>query len=596
MLMLMLHAVLTIAALIAASSAPAAPAAPGGAAAPERIDPAAALSAIEGLLARADTAAAARAAAAHATRLLREIVSGEVPDLTPELHDVVAGLLDLGVADMTPDRASRGNGDTLLHSAVRRGDLTLVRMLLLAGANPHARSDDGLMTPLHLAIDYGHYELAHYILKETHRVVADREGRTALHLAVLRAPPEVVEMLLNAQPGAMDIRDHHGDTPLALAQTLPPSQPILDVLGATAASGGGRLHSTPGRQEPKSAPSTVYNTAVGRRRYRSGSDRLRGNGHYRRAGAGAKRKDRLRCDLDVLDWDDFQGDEDALMRVLTERYYARSRPVVVRNGVKHWGGRRMLTKRQIVASFGNLVVSTSAVPYVDEEKKTIREFVTQCLRPGKTPQAHGCVDNEILFDRVYDESFLEAITLPKVAKMCLSAYSRPAGLRWPQLVVSGPQAGAPFHEHQHALNGLLFGSKEWMLVPPGFGHLLAASNITNSARALKQRGGWARAKDFLDEKGVLASCTQLAGDLLYVPRLWPHATRALEESVAIAVEFCSAVGTEFFAHHERTAAELYGGDAVVDGSDYDQSEYVEPVGAGLRDFFSGPITSPRDSS
>ena len=110
---------------------------------------------------------------------------------------------------------------------------------------------------------------------------------------------------------------------------------------------------------------------------------------------------------------------------------------------------------------------------------------------------------------------------------------------------------------------------------------------------MKKPGGWSRAKEFLDEAGVLASCTQLAGDLLYVPRLWPHATRALEESVACAIEFCSAVGTERFAHHERTAAELFGSDAVVDGSDYDQSEYVQPVGAGLRDFFSdgsGPGT------
>ena len=581
--MLLTLTVLAIVALISAEPSP-----PPAADSTERIDPAAALSAVEGLLARAVTPAEARAASQLATRLLSQIVSGEVHEITPELHDVVAGILDLGVADMKPDRARSGNGDGLLHSAVRRGDLTLVRMLLLAGVDPHERSDDGLMSPLHLAVDYGHYELAHFILKETHRIVVDREGRTALHAAVLRAPPEVVKMLLHAQPEAMSVSDHHGDTPLALARALPASRPILDVLGEAVASNA--LHGS--RKKQRSSP-TVYNTVgAGRRRFRSGSDRLRGNGGYRRAGTGAKRKDRLRCDLDVLDWDDFLGDEDEAMRTLTEKYYSRSRPVVLRNGIKHWGGRQMLSKRKIVSLFGDLVVSTSAVPYVNGKEKTIREYVTRCMRNGGR-RSVDCVGNEILFDRVFDDRFLEAIALPKMAKMCLSAYSRPAGLRWPQLVMSGSQAGAPFHEHQHALNGLLFGSKEWMLVPPGFGHLLAASNLTNSARALKKPGGWSRAKEFLDEAGVLASCTQLAGDLLYVPRLWPHATRALEESVACAIEFCSAVGTERFAHHERTAAELFGSDAVVDGSDYDQSEYVQPVGAGLRDFFSdgsGPGT------
>ena len=123
----------------------------------ERVNPVDALSAISTLL----LMPARRVEATDmATTLLHEIVSGDVSDpLTPTLHDVVAGVLDMGVADMTAASSRSRNGDTLLHSAVRRGDLMLVRMLLLAGANPQARSDDGLLSPLHLAIDYGHYEM-----------------------------------------------------------------------------------------------------------------------------------------------------------------------------------------------------------------------------------------------------------------------------------------------------------------------------------------------------------------------------------------------------------------------------------------------------
>ena len=52
--------------------------------------------------------------------------------------------------------------------------------------------------------------------------------------------------------------------------------------------------------------------------------------------------------------------------------------------------------------------------------------------------------------------------------------------------------------------------------------------------------------------------------------------RELEESVAIAVEFCSAVGSVEFAHLERISPEMYGSDPTMD---------VEVISAGLRDFF-----------
>ena len=85
----------------------------------------------------------------------------------------------------------------------------------------------------------------------------------------------------------------------------------------------------------------------------------------------------------------------------------------------------------------------------------------------------------------------------------------------------------------------IFPSQQWLLVPPGFAHKIAQSPLTNNAAALQEN--WTAAKEYLDRDNVLATCTQLAGDLLYVPRLWMHATRALEECVGVALEFCSAV-------------------------------------------------------
>jgi hypothetical protein len=51
------------------------------------------------------------------------------------------------------------------------------------------------------------------------------------------------------------------------------------------------------------------------------------------------------------------------------------------------------------------------------------------------------------------------------------------------------------------------------------------------------------------------------------------------------------VGTEKYAHRERTAAELYGsvvgtGKEFVGGGEYTLEDYIVPVGDGRRDFFS----------
>jgi len=105
------------------------------------------------------------------------------------------------------------------------------------------------------------------------------------------------------------------------------------------------------------------------------------------------------------------------------------------------------------------------------------------------------------------------------------------------------------------MNCFSFLYQQWLLVPPGFAHKIAQSPLTNNAAALQEN--WTAAKEYLDRDNVLATCTQLAGDLLYVPRLWMHATRALEECVGVALEFCSAVSVfmcvvfccAFFAKH-----------------------------------------------
>jgi ribosomal protein L16 Arg81 hydroxylase len=87
---------------------------------------------------------------------------------------------------------------------------------------------------------------------------------------------------------------------------------------------------------------------------------------------------------------------------------------------------------------------------------------------------------------------------------------------------------APWHYHLPALNAIAYGKKRWFIKPP--------SNLTLS---IKPAAEW-----YHDEyenspsnpAGVL-ECTQEAGDIMFVPMFWSHATLNLETSIGFAYEF-----------------------------------------------------------
>jgi len=99
-----------------------------------------------------------------------------------------------------------------------------------------------------------------------------------------------------------------------------------------------------------------------------------------------------------------------------------------------------------------------------------------------------------------------------------------------------------FHRHDAALNVVVFGSKRWMLFPP-----MPVDGQPGADKAAFSKASWlnptaATSTDFAelqlqrlrDEGFGIDVCTQHAGDLLFVPGLWHHATVNLGETVALA--------------------------------------------------------------
>jgi hypothetical protein len=496
------------------------------------------------------------------TTFLLELITGNhVHKLNDFQQDSIAKMLDTTNVDL---KARSNWGETLLHSAVRRAstnpaDVHLVRLLLFTNATEvNAQSDDGLFTALHLAVEYNNPLIVSALLDDgrVDGTIVDVNGRTAVHAAVLRSDLKTLQMLIEHFPSTMFMKDYLGDTPLLLAQRAPVMRPLLALISKGTSS-----------TKRIVMPPIKY-------RYIQ-LDKLKGSGKWRQQ---QKQQNKVQCDIDIID----AKYDHNILEMFVNEYFSKSKPVIIKNIVKYWKGRTMFRRSKMLMRRNKIKYQTSTNPYKNSTLKTVSSYVKNCMRGSiKKKERNKCAKNEIFFDRI-NAKWCEQSTngIPVFASICKSAYPGASATRSPQLIISTKFGGAPFHDHQSALNALFYGTKDWLLVPPNFAHVAANIAASVAASAFDESSGvdkdggqgkkrvWNLQKQKLKELGVVAECTQVAGDLLFIPRMWMHATNSLEESVAVNYEFCTAVGSEKFAHLEKLSAELYGGDysSMIGGS------------------------------
>jgi len=135
--------------------------------------------------------------------------------------------------------AKREGGSTPLHGAAEGGHGEIVELLIVAGADLHARTvpmlGGGGWTPLHSAARQGHREIVELLITNGSDVNSrDSSGKSSLHDAALEGHKEIVELLI-IKGADLNTESGYYGTPLHVAAGIGHEE-IVELLIANGAN------------------------------------------------------------------------------------------------------------------------------------------------------------------------------------------------------------------------------------------------------------------------------------------------------------------------------------------------------------------------
>ena len=95
-----------------------------------------------------------------------------------------------------------------------------------------------------------------------------------------------------------------------------------------------------------------------------------------------------------------------------------------------------------------------------------------------------------------------------------------------QIFLGAANTGLSWHQHSQAYNVAMYGARHWFLAAPH-----------NTMNQVQSTFDWLRewqAPPVEERDERVMRCEQRAGDLIYVPQQWWHATLSLGETVGLA--------------------------------------------------------------
>ncbi|XP_049975712.1 jmjC domain-containing protein 8 [Alexandromys fortis] len=203
------------------------------------------------------------------------------------------------------------------------------------------------------------------------------------------------------------------------------------------------------------------------------------------------------------------------------QHYAFVKPVILQGLTDNSRFRALCSRENLLASFGDNVVRLSTANTYSYRKVDLpfQEYVEQLLHP-QDPTSLG---NDTLYF-FGDNNFTEWAPLfqhysPPPFRLLGTTPAYSFG-------IAGAGSGVPFHWHGPGFSEVIYGRKRWFLYPP---------EKTPEFHPNKTTLAWLQEiYPSLAPSARPLECTIQAGEVLYFPDRWWHATLNLDTSVFIS--------------------------------------------------------------
>ncbi len=226
--------------------------------------------------------------------------------------------------------------------------------------------------------------------------------------------------------------------------------------------------------------------------------------------------------------------------------YANRKPVLIRGLADEWPARKdgAWSKEKFLSNSINMPVNVGQSSTIVAAgggrtgKKSLRDFIhemDESSSDGDDLRRHDPMDVSFDVKFFYENpELVKEFSNPDMFKQFCNKETVKTGESWLIFSLGSSRSGLPFHVHGPTWLGLVFGQKRWFLYPPGSG---LSSNAYHEA-------GWHPLMNTITFMNSILSklsggevdsplqCTQLPGDVMYLPAGYKHATLNIGEALA----------------------------------------------------------------
>ncbi len=246
------------------------------------------------------------------------------------------------------------------------------------------------------------------------------------------------------------------------------------------------------------------------------------------------------CDIDVVPVTSFT-------RELFMSDYADRKPVLVRGLANEWPAVKdgAWSKEKFLSNSVNISVNVGQSSTIVAAgggwtgKKSLRDFIhemDESSSDGDDALRQRDDPKDISFDVKFfyeNPELIKDFSNPDIFQQFCNKEGITRGDAWLIFSLGSSRSGLQFHVHGPTWLGVVFGQKRWFLHPPGAGL---------SSNAAYHEAGWHPLMNMmtfvdsvLSKLGRVAGplqCTQLPGDVIYLPAGYKHATLNIGETLA----------------------------------------------------------------